>query len=95
MITKLQQILDEAVARGRKKLAVAYACDAHTLTAVDDAVKAGLVSPILFGPEAETRSLCDEMGIDASSYTFVDGISPAMILQNRQSFMVFSFHSYA
>lgn len=72
MITKLQQILDEAVARGRKKLAVAYACDAHTLTAVDDAVKAGLVSPILFGPEAETRSLCDEMGIDASSYTFVD-----------------------
>ncbi|MGM9852915.1 MAG: phosphate acyltransferase [Muribaculaceae bacterium] len=72
MITKLQQILDEAVARGRKRLAVAYACDPHTLTAVDDAVRAGLVTPILFGPEDETLRLCSDLGIDTSLFTFVD-----------------------
>lgn len=72
MITKLQQILDAAVAQGRKTLAVAYACDTHTLSAVYDAVNAELVSPILFGPEEETRKLCAQLNIDTAQFTFID-----------------------
>lgn len=37
MITKLEQLLDEARSRGRKRLTVAYGNDAHTLGAVYEA----------------------------------------------------------
>ena len=40
MITKLTQIVDEARKRGRRRLAVAYGQDSHTLTAVYDAYEA-------------------------------------------------------
>ena len=35
MITKLSQIVEEAQKKGRKRLAVAYGQDSHTLSAVE------------------------------------------------------------
>ena len=52
MITKLTQIVDEARKRGRRRLAVAYGQDSHTLTAVYDAYEAGLVEPTVYGDKA-------------------------------------------
>ena len=49
MITKLQQIVDEARARGRRRLAVAYGQDSHTLQAVYNAYMEGLVLPTIYG----------------------------------------------
>ena len=47
MITKLDQIVRAVQGRGRKKLAVAYAQDSHTLEAVNAATDMGIVEAIL------------------------------------------------
>ena len=49
MITKLDQIVRAVQGRGRKKLAVAYAQDSHTLEAVNAATDMGIVEAILIG----------------------------------------------
>ena len=53
MITKLSQIVEEAQKKGRKRLAVAYGQDSHTLSAVYDAYKEGLVEPTQFPPSVD------------------------------------------
>ena len=75
MITKLSQIVDAAVARGRKKLAVAYGQDAHTLSAVNDAYLAGLVEPIIFGDKETICAVCRENGIDHQNFTIINETS--------------------
>ena len=45
----LQEIVEAAQARGKKRLAVAYGQDSHTIEAVYDAYNEGLVTPILYG----------------------------------------------
>lgn len=72
MITKLQQIIDEASARGPRRLAVACAQDAHTLHAVDEAYKAGLVTPALYGNRKEILDICAAEGIDPTPFTVID-----------------------
>ena len=49
MIQHLTEIVDEARKRGKKRLAVAYGQDSHTLEAVYEAYKEGIVEPTLFG----------------------------------------------
>jgi phosphate butyryltransferase len=72
MITQLHQIVDEARSRGRKRLAVAYGNDAHTLRAVADAYAEGLVEPTVFGDKALIQSVCKEEGIDPGIFAIVD-----------------------
>ena len=72
MITKLTQIVDEARKRGRRRLAVAYGQDSHTLTAVYDAYEAGLVEPTVYGNKAVIEEVCRKEGIDASLFKIVD-----------------------
>ena len=48
-IKKLADIVVEARAKGRKKMAVAYGQDSHTLEAVYAAYQEGLVEPIIYG----------------------------------------------
>ncbi len=72
MITQLHQIVDEARSRGRKRLAVAYGNDAHTLRAVAYAYAEGLVEPTVFGDKALIQSVCKEEGIDPGIFAIVD-----------------------
>ena len=72
MITQLHRIVDEARSRGRKRLAVAYGNDAHTLRAVADAYAEGLVEPTVFGDKALIQSVCKEEGIDPGIFAIVD-----------------------
>ena len=72
MITQWHQIVDEARSRGRKRLAVAYGNDAHTLRAVADAYAEGLVEPTVFGDKALIQSVCKEEGIDPGIFAIVD-----------------------
>lgn len=72
MITRLTEIVEEARRRGRRRLAVAYGNDAHTLTAVYDAWKEGLVEPTVFGDKATILKVCEECGIDSSIFNIVD-----------------------
>ncbi|MBE6177884.1 MAG: phosphate butyryltransferase [Rikenellaceae bacterium] len=71
-IKKLADIVVEARAKGRKKMAVAYGQDSHTLEAVYAAYQEGLVEPIIYGEKAVIEQVCAEHGIDASVFTIVD-----------------------
>ena len=71
-IKKLADIVVEARAKGRKRLAVAYGQDSHTLEAVYNAYKEGLVEPIVYGEKAVIEQICAEHNIDASVLTIVD-----------------------
>ena len=71
-IQHLSDIVVEARAKGRKRLAVAYGQDSHTLEAVYNAYKEGLVEPIIFGEKAVIEQVCAEQGIDTKVLTIVD-----------------------
>ena len=64
MIQHLTEIVEEARKRGKKRLAVAYGQDSHTLEAVYEAYKEGLVEPTLFGDKEVIKQVCQENGID-------------------------------
>ena len=72
MITHLSQIVEEARKRGRKRLAVAYGQDSHTIAAVYGAYKEGLVEPTLYGDREVIEQVCKEEGIDPGVFTIVD-----------------------
>ncbi len=81
MITRLEQLIDEARNRGRKRLAVAYGNDAHTLGAVYEAWSKGLVEPTVFGDKAEILRLCSENNFDTSAFAIVDEKSDVRCVQ--------------
>lgn len=71
MISKLQDIVDSAKAKGKQRLVVAYGQDAHTLEAVNDAVQMGLVEATLIGDPAEIEKVCKAEGIDMGAFKIV------------------------
>ena len=75
MITRLEEIVAAAVARGKKRLAVAYGQDTHTIEAVYNAWKEGLVEATLFGDKATIEAACAELGIDAGVFNIVHEVS--------------------
>ncbi len=68
----LSEIVDEARVRGRKRLAVAYGQDAHTLEAVYAAYKEGLVEPTIYGDKNVIEEVCNAEGIDINVFKIVD-----------------------
>ena len=100
MIQHLTEIVEEARKRGKKRLAVAYGQDSHTLEAVYEAYKEGLVEPTLFGDkevvfydERFTSVMAHrtmlESGIGRMARrdkALVDKISATIILQSYMEF---------
>ncbi len=72
MIKKLSELLEAARNGGRKRLAVAYGNDAHTLQAVYNAWQEGLVEPTVFGDKAKILEICRAEGLDATALAIVD-----------------------
>ena len=72
MITQLSQIVEEARRRGPRRMAVAYGQDAHTIQAVYDAFKEGLVLPTLYGDKEVILETCETEGIDSTSFNIED-----------------------
>ncbi len=70
-ITRLEQLLDAVKAKPRKRLAAAYANDAHTIEAARDAMARGIVDVTLVGDEAVIRAKCQELGIDPETFQIV------------------------
>ena len=71
MITRLNEIVTAAAARGRKRLAVAYGQDSHTIEAVYNAWQEGLVDATLFGDKATIEKVCAELNIDHNIFNIV------------------------
>ena len=67
----LSEIVEEARKKGKKRLAVAYGQDAHTLAAVYAAYKEGLVEPILFGDPKIIEQVCKEENIDCNIFKII------------------------
>lgn len=72
MITKLSQIVEEARSRGKKSMAVAYGQDPHTLHAVYEAYREGLVNPTIYGDKSVILEICKAENIDADVFEIVD-----------------------
>ena len=53
-------------------IAVAHPCDAESLRGPIQAAQAGLVDPILIGPEAKIRAVAEEEGLDLKGFRIVD-----------------------
>lgn len=67
----LSEIVEEARKKGKKRLAVAYGQDSHTLAAVYAAYKEGLVDPILFGDPTVIEQVCKEENIDIKIFKII------------------------
>ncbi len=72
MINHLSELVTAARNLGKKRIAVAYGQDSHTIEAVYDAIKEGLVEATLFGEREKISAVCKELSIDESNFTIVD-----------------------
>jgi hypothetical protein len=68
----LSEIVEAAKVRGRKRLAVVYGQDSHTIAAVYDAYNEGLVEPILYGDRIVIEKVCKELNIDSCIFRIID-----------------------
>lgn len=71
MITKLDEIIEAAKQKGKKRLVAAYANDAHTIGATSIAIDLGIIDAILVGDIETIKKVCHEEGIDVNKYTLV------------------------
>ncbi|HPR17308.1 MAG TPA: phosphate acyltransferase [Candidatus Cloacimonadota bacterium] len=71
-VKKLDQLIDLAKTKEKKKLVVAYGQDAHTLGAVSKAVDLGFVDVIIVANKEIVEKVCKEEGIDPSKFEIVN-----------------------
>lgn len=88
MIQHLTDIVEEARKKGKKRLAVAYGQDSHTLEAVYEAYKEGLVEPTLYGEKTVIEQVCSENGIDIKAFNIVDEKNDVKCVQQAVSAVV-------
>ncbi len=88
MIQHLSEIVTEARKKGKKRLAVAYGQDSHTLEAVYEAYKEGLVEPTLFGERAVIEKVCAENNIDIAAFNIVEEKSDVKCVQQAVAAVV-------
>jgi phosphate butyryltransferase len=70
-ITKLDQIIEAAKKRDKKRLVVAYGQDINTLNAVNEAANYGFVDITLIGDENIIKERCAEANIDAENFNII------------------------
>ena len=71
MITRLEQMIEAAKAKSRKRIVAAYANDSHTIEAVYHAIELGIVDGILVGDEPTIRKVCSDLNIDPGKFRIV------------------------
>ena len=67
----MDQVIELVKTRPQKRLVAAYANDAHTIEAVHNAVKMGIVKATLVGDEATIKEVCKANNIDVNDFTIV------------------------
>ena len=71
-IRNFDQLLQAALAHGRKGIAVAAPYDRNTLLAVKDALASGLAAPQLFGDVERMLPLLEQVQLDAGAVKLTD-----------------------
>ncbi len=69
---RYQHLLSMTEGRSPIPIAVAHPCDTESLRGPVQAAEAGLVIPILIGPEAKIRSVAEEQGLNLKNYRIID-----------------------
>ena len=67
-----EALLTRAKAKPIIRVAVAHPCDALTIESVAKAAQAGLILPLLVGPEAKIRAAATEASIDIAAWPITD-----------------------
>jgi phosphate butyryltransferase len=70
-ITKLDQMFDVLKSKPKKRVVAAFANDLHTVEAVNDAYKMGIIEATLVGDEATIRKNCASMNINPDNFKIV------------------------
>lgn len=71
-IKHLDQILEFVLTKPKKRLAVAYANDSHTIEALYNAVSHNIVAATLVGDAEIIRTKCNNLGIDPAYFAIID-----------------------
>lgn len=71
MITSLKQIVETAIARGKRRLVIAYGQDAHSIEAATMAIEAGIATVTLVGEVEQIEKTCREHSIDITKFDIV------------------------
>lgn len=71
--TKFSEIVEKVKGDTKvKKIALTAAADEHSLEAVNEAAKEGLVAPVLVGDKAEIKKIIEKIGMDVSEENIYD-----------------------
>ena len=69
---RLRELFDAARPIEPLPVAVAHPCSEYALKGATEAAEAGLIIPLLIGPEARINRLAEEHAVDISAYAVVD-----------------------
>lgn len=81
MIIKLNELVELAKKRPRRKIAIAAADDYEVLEAIRNAVKEGLVEPVLIGHKPKITTIAEELDFDMNTCEIIhvpDSVQAAM-----------------
>jgi phosphate acetyltransferase len=70
--SKYDRLIAAAQAQESPRTIVAHPCDETSLRGAIEAAEAGLIRPVLVGPEAKIRSIAAQFGLDLAGYEIVD-----------------------
>lgn len=69
---RYEALIETARSRPAMRVAVVHPCDVHAMEAVEQACQAGLIAPILIGPEARMRAAADAAGFAIDGIERID-----------------------
>ena len=69
----LHRLLNTAKQRGAVRTAVVHPVERQALLGAVEAATAGLIDPVLIGPEMKIRDVADAEGVDLAPYTICTG----------------------
>jgi len=69
---KYERLIERAQGVAKVSTAIAHPCDESSLRGAVEAAEAGMISPILVGPEAKIRALADQFKLDIGRFEVVD-----------------------
>ncbi len=67
-----EEIFELLRSQKKKRLVAAWGVDDHTISAVYQAIKKGIVDGILVGKQQQILSVCHEEGIDPATFTIIN-----------------------
>ncbi len=70
-VKKLDELIELAKTKEKKRLVVAYGQDAHSIEAASESIDNGIIEATLVGDKIVIKKICDDLGIDINKFTIV------------------------